>query len=67
MESVLLSMAVLACPLGMGLMMWFMMRGGRGERHHGERPPSIAGLRAEQQRLGAEIEQLERSRSATRV
>ena len=67
MESVLFSMAVLACPLGMGLMMWFMARGSRGGRHHGDRPPSITELRAEQERLGAEIERLDRSRSATRV
>jgi hypothetical protein len=27
MENVLLGAAVLACPVGMGLMMWFMGRG----------------------------------------
>ncbi len=28
METVLFALAVLACPVGMGAMMWFMMRGG---------------------------------------
>jgi len=33
MESILLGLAVLACPVGMGVMMWFMARGmGGGEK-----------------------------------
>jgi hypothetical protein len=64
-ESILLGLAVLACPLGMGLMMWFMARGARGsgERtERGEEEPSVDDLRAQQRRLESEIDRLERSR-----
>jgi hypothetical protein len=64
METVLLSLAVLACPVGMGLMMWFMakgMRSGSGQRR--EDSPSLDELQAEHRRLGAEIERLERDSS----
>lgn len=61
MESVLLGLAVLACPVGMGLMMWFMAKGMRsGSRTDRERPASVQELQAEHRRLGAEIERLER-------
>lgn len=58
MRDVLPSLALLACPVGMGLMMWFM-----GKRAYEERSPnqrSVAELRAEHGRLGAEIEASER-------
>jgi flagellar basal body-associated protein FliL len=64
METVLLSLAVLACPVGMGLMMWFMAKGMRsGSGQQREDSPSLDELQAEHRRLGAEIERLERDSS----
>ncbi len=60
MENVLLGLAALACPVGMGVMMWFMAKGTRNDaRGDGEAPGSLDELRAEHRRLGAEIERLE--------
>ena len=62
MEGLLLTAALLACPLGMGLMMWFMTRGQK-------KPPadaqarSVSELRAEQQRLDAAIAEAEARRT----
>lgn len=56
MESVLLSLLLLACPVGMGAMMWFMMR---GQKKQGA-PTSVTDLRAEKARLTQEIDDLER-------
>lgn len=53
----LLAIAVLACPVGMGLMMWFMARGMRGDRNQSN--PSVTELRSEHERLGQQIEELE--------
>lgn len=60
---VLLPLALLACPIGMGLMMFFMARGmGMGG---GKKEPTVEGdhlptLKAEQVRLAEQIESLER-------
>ena len=51
-------LALLACPVGMGLMMWFMSRG-MTDRKRGPEPGSIDDLRTEQARLSAQIERLE--------
>lgn len=56
MEGVLLSLVILACPVGMGLMMWSMMR----SRRDGPRAASTPGeLRAEHARISAELERYE--------
>lgn len=58
MESIVLGLAVLACPVGMGLMMWFMAKGTGGKK---EDPTTVEQMRAEQQRLATQVEQRERS------
>lgn len=61
MEGVLVALALLACPVGMGAMMWFMNRGMKRDepRSEGEQPASLADLRREHERLSADIERLE--------
>lgn len=58
MQDALIGIAVLACPLGMGAMMWFMAKGMRKEDPHRETSvaPSLERLREEHQRLGEQIE-----------
>lgn len=59
MQSLLWGVAALACPIGMGIMMWMMMRGQReGSGEDSER--EVAQLRAE-------IDQLEADRVAQRA
>ena len=54
----LVALAFLACPAGMGLMMWFMAKGmRRGDAP--ARPEPLGDLRAEHERLGLEIARLE--------
>ena len=63
MEQLFYAMAVLACPVGMGLMMFFMMR--RPSDHH---TPPESNSELELARLRAELDQLKaahRDRSAT--
>ncbi|GGO85445.1 hypothetical protein GCM10011584_05430 [Nocardioides phosphati] len=60
MEQLFYAVAVLACPVGMGLMMFFMMR----PRHTA---PAASGGQDELSRLRAEVDQLksvQRDRSA---
>lgn len=58
MANALPTLALLACPIGMGLMMWFMGKGMRKERPSAE--TSVEELRAEHRRLSADIEAAER-------
>lgn len=70
--SSLAPLAVLACPIGMGAMMWMMARsrkrGQTSERPHepdiGTQAASLELLREEHRRLGAEIDRLENERGA---
>jgi hypothetical protein len=62
MESILLPLALLACPVGMGVMMWMMARGQRGQADESRRPQSFEELRAERDRVSAELERAERAR-----
>ena len=53
MQSLFLGLAVLACPVGMGLIMWIMMRSQR--KSDGDASgQQVAQLRAEIDRLKAE-------------
>ncbi|MCT7373309.1 hypothetical protein [Mycolicibacterium llatzerense] len=60
MSSLLYTLAVLACPVSMGLMMFMMMR---SQRNDSTAPPSDAADRSEVQALRAEIEALKAQRS----
>ncbi len=58
MPQSLYPLALLACPVGMGLMMWLMMRGDKDETPH-DRVPSkqddVTRLQAEVDALRAEV------------
>lgn len=58
MENLVYLLVALACPVGMGVMMWFM-RGQPADARHRAEPVSLTDLREEQRRLGEEIERLE--------
>ena len=65
-----LPLLLLACPIGMGLMMWFMSKGmknGQGkqlERAGDGGTESLAELKAVQARLAAQIDAAESDREA---
>ena len=67
METAVLALVALACPMGMGVMMWFMAKGMRrtSAPARAESTANVEDLRAEQARLAAEIERLEDGEGAT--
>lgn len=54
MESLLYGLAVLACPVGMGAMMWMMMRGQRHDSGDAGGQQQVAQMRAEIDQLKIE-------------
>lgn len=54
MQTLFLGVAVLACPVGMGLMMWLMMRGGKNRGGGDPGGQQVAQLRAEIDELKAD-------------
>ena len=65
MENLLLSLVFLACPVGMGLMMWFMAKGNRKQPTAAQPAvnSSVEQLREEHRRIATEIERLEDQRA----
>ncbi len=61
METVVIALAALACPVGMVVMGWFMAKGMRSPNK--TEHVNVNDLRAEHRRLGSEIERLEQADS----
>lgn len=57
MSEIFYAAAVLACPVGMGLMMWFMMRGTKSSSPDQDQPEHTS-ADAELAHLRAEMDQL---------
>lgn len=68
MSELLLLLALLACPVGMGVMMWFMMRGMGGKQNAATSTSAQDGgpvAEAELELLRHEVDQLRAAQKAT--
>ena len=66
MQAVFYGLAVLACPVGMGLMMWMMMRGQKNNPDGGDSSAQGSGSQQQVDQLRAEIDQLKADRVTQR-
>lgn len=74
MTELLFGLVLLACPVGMALMMLMMGKGMMGGRKEARRPEDaqhegdedLAALKAEQARVAERVERLERERAGRR-
>ncbi len=68
MPDIFYGVAALACPVSMGVMMWFMGKGmSTKETQADARSASVEDLRAEHRRLGAQIERLDAGAGANAI
>lgn len=68
MTEIFYGLAILACPVGMGVMMWMMMRGGKDDsRSSPDREDELAQLRAEVDQLRAAQQREGQSRAAAQA
>jgi hypothetical protein len=59
MDKLLYILPALACPIGMGAMMWFMMCGGKDTAAGGQQPAQPSGPQTQElAELRTEVEQL---------
>ena len=58
MQQLLYTLPALMCPIGMGAMMWFMMRGGKNKQPAQSAPGTPTPREQELAALRAEIDQL---------
>jgi hypothetical protein len=66
MDRLVYALPLLACPIGMSLMMWFMMRGKKNTQPPATATPTLSTNDADITRLQAQIDQLKSAQRADR-